>query len=60
MLVLSRKPGEAIHIGSGITITVVEVKGSRVRVGIQAPDEVPVLRAELINSMAQQLAELPQ
>jgi carbon storage regulator len=60
MLVLSRKPGEAIHIGSGITITVVEIKGSRVRVGIQAPDEVPVLRAELINSMVQQLAELPQ
>ena len=60
MLVLSRKPGEAIHIGSGITVTVVEVKGSRVRVGIQAPDEVPVLRAELINSMVQQLAELPQ
>jgi carbon storage regulator len=60
MLVLSRKPGEAINIGSGITITVVEVKGSRGRVGIQAPDEVPVLRAELINSMVQQLAELPQ
>jgi carbon storage regulator len=60
MLVLSRKPGEAIHIGFGITITLVEVKGSRVRVGIQAPDEVPVLRAELIKSMAQQLAELPQ
>ena len=47
MLVLSRKPGEKIHIGSCITITVVQVKGSKVRVGIDAPEEVSVVRGEL-------------
>ena len=34
MLVLTRKPGEKIHIGFGITITVVEVKGNKIRLGI--------------------------
>jgi carbon storage regulator len=47
MLVLSRKPGEQIYIGNHITITVVEIKGNRVRIGIDAPESVPVLRAEL-------------
>jgi len=47
MLVLSRKPGEKVIIGDGITLTVVEVKGNRVRIGIDAPDDVRILRAEL-------------
>ncbi len=47
MLVLSRKPGEQIYIGNHITITVVEIKGNRIRIGIDAPESVPVLRAEL-------------
>jgi carbon storage regulator len=47
MLVLSRKHGEKIHIGDDVTITVVEVKGSQVRIGIEAPDDVAILRAEL-------------
>jgi carbon storage regulator len=47
MLVLSRKTGEKIHIGSGITISVVAVMGRKVRIGIDAPKEVPVVRAEL-------------
>ena len=47
MLVLTRKPGEKIHIGSGITITVVEVRGNKIRLGIDAPDDVPIFRAEL-------------
>ena len=36
MLVLSRKPGEKIHIGSNITITVLEIKGTKIRIGIDA------------------------
>ena len=52
MLVLSRKLGEKIHIGSGITITVVEVKGSKIRLGIDAPDDIPIFRAELNNFLA--------
>lgn len=47
MLVLSRKPGEKLVVGKGITVTVVEVNGSRVRVGIEAPDDLRILRAEL-------------
>jgi carbon storage regulator len=47
MLVLSRKPGEKVVIGSGITLTVVEVRGNRVRLAFDAPDQVRILRAEL-------------
>ena len=52
MLVLSRKLGEKVHIGSGITITVVEVKGSKIRLGIDAPNDIPIFRAELNNFLA--------
>ena len=47
MLVLSRKPGEALRIGDDVEITVVEVKGDMVRLGIQAPRTVQVWRKEL-------------
>jgi carbon storage regulator len=48
MLVLSRKPGEKVVIGNGITVTVVEVTGNKVRLGIVAPEQVRILRAELL------------
>ena len=54
MLVLTRKQGERIVIGDDIVITVVRTKGSSVRVGIQAPAHVPVLRGEIANAMAQE------
>lgn len=47
MLVLSRKVGEKLVIGNDIWVTVVAVKGNSVRVGIDAPDDVPILRSEL-------------
>jgi carbon storage regulator len=47
MLVLTRKPGEKVVLGNGITLTVVEVRGNRVRLGIDAPAQVRILRAEL-------------
>lgn len=47
MLVLTRKPGEKLAIGDGITVTLVELRGGRVRLGIEAPAHVRVLRAEL-------------
>jgi carbon storage regulator len=47
MLVLSRKRNEKILVGHDIKITVVEIIGDRVRLGIEAPDMVPVVRAEL-------------
>jgi carbon storage regulator len=49
MLVLTRKLGEKIHIGANITLTVVEVKGNKVRLGIDAPDKLPIYREELYN-----------
>jgi carbon storage regulator len=48
MLVLSRKTEEKIHIGNEIVITVLEVKGNRVRLGIQAPASCPIVRGELL------------
>ncbi len=47
MLVLSRKTGQKIVIGDNITITILQVKGRTVRVGIDAPTDVRVLRSEL-------------
>lgn len=47
MLVLSRKEGEAILIGDDIKIIILTLVGSRVRVGIEAPDGVKILRGEL-------------
>jgi carbon storage regulator len=47
MLVLSRKPGEKVIIGDNITLTVLEVIGNRVKIGVEAPNEVRILRGEL-------------
>lgn len=47
MLVLSRKPGESLVIGENITVTIVEAKGGRVRLGIDAPKDLPVHRHEV-------------
>ncbi len=48
MLVLTRKPGEKIVIGDNITITVCELEGNKVRIAIDAPRSVRILRSELI------------
>lgn len=47
MLVLSRKKNERIIIGGNIVVTVVEVRGDKVRIGIEAPREMPVHREEV-------------
>jgi carbon storage regulator len=47
MLILTRKVGESVMIGEEITVTVIEVKGTQIRLGIQAAKEIPVLREEL-------------
>ena len=46
MLVLSRKQNESIFIGGGITVTVSEIRGGRVRLAIDAPREIRIERAE--------------
>lgn len=47
MLALSRKQGESIIVGNDIEITILEIKGDQVKVGINAPKSVPVYRKEL-------------
>ena len=48
MLVLSRNVGESIVVGGNITVTIVEVNNNQIRVGIDAPKSIPILRKELI------------
>lgn len=57
MLVLSRKPGESLIIGDGIKVTVVEVKGDSIKIGIEAPKDVPVWRKELVDEVSTQNLE---
>ncbi len=47
MLVLSRRETERIQLGESIVVTVVRVSGDRVRLGIEAPSDIKVMRAEL-------------
>lgn len=47
MLALTRKKGEALVLNNDIEITVLEIKGDQVKIGIQAPKEVPVYRKEI-------------
>ncbi len=53
MLILSRKPGQAVVIGENVEITVVEVRGDMVRLGIQAPRSVSVHRKEVYLQIAE-------
>lgn len=47
MLVISRKPNQSFHIGDNITVTIVRIGPSTVRVGIDAPDSINIQRSEL-------------
>jgi carbon storage regulator len=51
MLVLSRKKNESIIINDDITIVVVEIRGDKVRLGVEAPKEVPVHRNEVYEAI---------
>jgi carbon storage regulator len=59
MLVLSRKPQESIQIGSDITVTVVQVDGDKVRISIDAPRDIRIVRTELRAFMDQGSIEEP-
>lgn len=54
MLVLSRKKNESIVIGDNITIVVVDIRGDKVRLGVDAPKEVPVHRQEVHDAIQRQ------
>ena len=47
MLVLGRKVGESLHISGQIKVTVIMTKGNSVKIGIEAPDDVRIMRSEL-------------
>lgn len=51
MLILTRKTNEKIRIGNDITITIIEVRGDQVKVGVEAPKDVKVFRQEVFNAI---------
>jgi carbon storage regulator len=59
MLVLTRKAGERIVIADNVIVEVLEVQGNRVRIGIQAPQGVTILREELLTGKADQPKKNP-
>ena len=57
MLVLSRKNQEAIVINGEITVRIIAINGNTVRLGIEAPKEIPVLRSEVFVRTQEQVAQ---
>jgi carbon storage regulator len=57
VLVLSRRPGESIVIGNQVVVTVVEVRGDQIRIGIDAPRSVQVHREEVFRELEAQNAQ---
>jgi carbon storage regulator len=60
MLVLTRKIGERIRIGDTITVRVLEVRGSQVRLGVEAPAEVRIFREEIYRPEREANGEAPE
>ena len=60
MLVLSRKGNESIVINDNITVTVVEIRGDKVRLGIEAPRDIPVHRQEVFDAIHGKTETAPQ
>ena len=58
MLVLSRKRGEQIVIGNGVTVTVLDIRSGQVRLGFDAPKELPIHRAEVQKKIDGALSDL--
>ncbi|OYW20877.1 MAG: carbon storage regulator [Planctomycetales bacterium 12-60-4] len=59
MLVLSRQRDESIFIGDNIKITVVDIRGDKVRLGIEAPSEIPVHRQEVYEAIQREQQRVP-
>ena len=59
MLVLSRKPGEQIRIGSHITLAILDVRWNQVRIGLSAPAHIRIARAELLDRLPQRVSIQP-
>lgn len=59
MLVLSRKVGEKIRIADNIVITIIRVTGGTVRIGIEAPTDVPIHRQEVADGISASKSRVP-
>lgn len=59
MLILTRRVGETIRIGDNVDVTVMSVNGAQVRIGIQAPKDVPVHREEVFKRLEQEHSAVP-
>jgi carbon storage regulator len=63
MLILTRRPGESIHLGDDIKITVLSIQGKQIKIGIEVPDDMTVYREEIYlrvqeqNKMAVELSD---
>ena len=60
MLVLSRKPGECIRIGREIEVTVLEIRGKHVKLGLIGPSEIPIHRGEIYQRIERSAVALEQ
>ena len=57
MLVLTRKKNEAICIGANIEITILDIQGEQIKLGIKAPDHIDVFRKEILDKIKEQNKE---
>lgn len=63
MLILTRRPGESIHLGDNIKITVLSIQGKQIKIGLEVPDDMTVYREEIYlrvqeqNKMAVELSD---
>lgn len=53
MLVLTRKEGQSLIIGDNIEITIVGINGKQVKIGVEAPKEIKIMRKELLNKQGE-------
>ena len=60
MLVLSRHRDESIMIGDDVVVTIVDIRGDKVRLGIEAPQEIPVHRQEVYDAIKRENAKAAQ
>jgi len=47
MLILTRRPGESLHVGDNIKITILGVQGKQIKIGLDVPEDIPVYREEV-------------
>lgn len=60
MLILTRRVGETLMVGDNVTLTVLGVKGNQVRIGVNAPKDIPVHREEIYERIQREKAQNPE